>query len=419
MKDIENALKPYYAVATETTGKGLTVERMERLMSHLGNPERRYPVIHIAGTSGKTSTTYYTAALLRTTGKKIGHTVSPHIESLNERIQINGSPLTDEQFIAYMNNFLKLVKTAPEVPSWFECLLAFAFWVFAVEKVDYAVIETGMGGLHDATNVCKAMSKLCLITDIGLDHQKFLGNDLMSIASQKAGIIHEGNVVLTYEQSDVVMKAIYFKVSQTEKAELYVQQQVRLDAAIGRPFPEHMPLFQRRNWLLAYAAYRFIKNRDSLLSSSADDIDATMNLQVPARMERIVIGDQTVVLDGAHNAAKMAAFVESFVAEYGSRRVPVLLALKKDKDFENIIPEIAKICSKLIITTFTISQDWPIEAINTAEIIAATERSSISDVIAIEDAKDAFEELTKTSDDVVVITGSFYLISQLRKAMVV
>ena len=413
--ELQEKLTPYYAVAAETTGKDLTVGRMERLLAHLGNPERKYRVIHIAGTSGKTSTTYFTANLLKTTGKKIGHTVSPHIESITERVQVDGAPLPENQFLAYMGDFLERLQTAPETPSWFECMMAFAMWVFAQEKVDYAVIETGMGGLHDATNVCTAASKLCIITDIGLDHQKFLGNSLLAIATQKAGIIHEGNVVLMYEQADDAVKAVRFKVSQTEGAELYLQQQTRLQAAYGGDFPPHMPEFQKRNWLLAYAAYRYIASRDTLMLADLAALTGTQQLQVPGRMERVRKGSKMVVLDGAHNVAKMTAFVDSFIHEYGDRKVPVLLALKKDKDFESMIPILARIASRLIVTTFTGSQDWPVEYITPEKIMFSPGMAKITEVSSTWDSKKAFSELLETKDDLVVVTGSFYLISDLKK----
>lgn len=414
MSEVERALGPFYKVAAQTTGKGITVRRMKKLMEHINNPETSLRVVHIAGTSGKTSTTYYISELLHAANKKVGSTVSPHIDSLTERVQINGEPISEAKFCEYMGEFLELVEGAPEKPSWFELLVAFAFWVFAKEKVDYTVIETGLGGLHDATNIATAANKLCVITDIGIDHQRLLGDDLVSIASQKAGIIHEGNVVLMYEQGSEVMNAVRYKVAQTKGSELYVQQQERLLEVYGGDFWSDMPVFQRRNWLLSYAAYRFVAKRDGLKTLDKKQLERTQIIKVPARMEKRRVGDITVVMDGAHNGAKMKVFVEGFETDYPGRRVPILLAFKKDKDTELMAPILSRIASEIIVTSFDHSQDWPIESHDPSEVAKLLTENKVENVKVVQNPRAAFADLLACGSDLVVITGSFYLISQLR-----
>jgi dihydrofolate synthase/folylpolyglutamate synthase len=412
MQEVENALRPYYEVAKQTTGKGITVERVARLMAHVGNPEQSLKVIHIAGTSGKTSTTSYIAALLTAAGQKVGHTVSPHISSLTERVQIDGKPLPDQKFFELLGEFLELVADAPETPSWFELIIAFALWVFAKEKVDYAVLETGMGGLHDATNVCNLPDKICVITDIGLDHTQWLGSTRVQIAGQKAGIIHPGNVVLMYEQSPEIMQVVKFKTNQTKRAELYVQHQDLLANVYGHDIDADLPLYQHRNWLLAYATYRYLVRRDGLPLLATEALKHTQTI-VPGRMESVRVGNKTVILDGAHNAPKMQAFIDSFQGRYGKRKVPVLLALKKDKEEADIGPIIAKISSQIIVTAFHGSQDWPVEA-QDPEHLAEAMSNFVEDVRVTENATDGLHELLATDDDLVVVTGSFYLLSEVK-----
>src|SRR5688572_10716165 len=130
-----------------------TTETMVELMDYLGNPQDKLKIIHVAGTSGKTSTCYYSAALLKAAGKKVGLTVSPHVDEINERVQIDLVPMPEEAFCRDMTEFLGLVKKSELEPSYFEVLLAFAYWEFVRHRVEYAVIEVGMGGLTDATNV--------------------------------------------------------------------------------------------------------------------------------------------------------------------------------------------------------------------------------------------------------------------------
>lgn len=415
MQDVEVALKPYQDVAAAgMLGHPIPLGRTEKLMAHIGNPEVSLKIVHIAGTSGKTSTTYYVAAILQAAGQKTGHTVSPHVDSLTERVQINGQPIPEQHFCAYMSDFLNLVKDIDDMPSWYELMIGFALWVFAQEKVDYAVLETGLGGLHDSTNVAARPDKVCVITDIALDHQHVLGDTVAQIAAQKAGIIHPGNAVLMYAQSADIMQVVRFKASQTLYAELYVQDQCTLTGIYGGPFPSDLPEYQQRNWLLAYATYRYIVNRDGIPLVNDTKLSHTQAITIPARMEVQQFGDVKVVMDGAHNESKMAAFVTSFQKKYGQRKVPVLLALKINKDYEQIVPLITQIASEFIVTTFSHTQDIPSGAIPPTDIARVLGEAGATNVRCVTDPYEAYEKLLKTGSDLVVVTGSFYLISQLR-----
>lgn len=414
IQEVETALTPYFEVAATTMLKDMSVERTKRLMAHIGNPEKKLKIIHIAGTSGKTSTTYYTAALLQAAGQKVGFTVSPHVDSLTERVQIDGRPLSEAKFCQYMSEFLILVHGVDEMPSWYELMIGFALWVFVQEKVDYAMLETGLGGLHDSTNVAERYDKVCVITDIALDHQHILGETVAQIAAQKAGIIHPGNAVLMYTQTDDIMQVVRFKTIQTDDAELYVQDQDTLAKIYGGSFNPDMPDYQRRNWLMAYAAYRFVVNRDGIRLVDQKKLAQTQTVVVPARMETRQVGDVSVVMDGAHNEAKMTAFAASFQKKYGQRRVPVLLALKQSKDYQSIAPLIVKFASQAIVTTFSHSQDLPTESIDPQEIAEVLQKGGLEEAVCVTNPYEAYEKLLGLGSDLVVVTGSFYLISQLR-----
>ena len=416
IQDVEHALLPYYEVVSKTTGQGITVDRMVRLMAHLGNPEKSLRVVHIAGTSGKTSTTQYIAALLHTNGQKVGHTVSPHVLNLTERVQIDGSPLDEQAFCAYMSEFLELVRDAPDMPSWFELMMGFALWTFAKERVEYAVLETGMGGLHDATNVCSRYDKLCVITDIGLDHMRWLGDTVAQIAGQKSGIIHPGNAVLMYEQGADIMRVVKFKVSQTEDSELYVQHQDLLARAYGKNLAPNMPLFQIRNWLLAYSAYRFLQNRDGFSVVDEKKIAHTQQL-VLGRMQTVVFGGKTIVLDAAHNEPKMRAFVDSFRHLYGKRKVPVLLALKEHKETEVVVPILSEIVSDFIVTEFAVHQDfWQTES-QKADAVAIIAEATKAKTSTERNVAKALETLLQHESKLVVVTGSIYLLGLVLRVL--
>lgn len=410
----EAALQVYFGVSEKTMGQNITLGRMERLMAHLGNPERSLRIIHVAGTSGKTSTTYYIAILLQLAGLKVGHTVSPHVDSITERIQLGGKPLSDKQFCSYLGEFLDIVQEAPEQPTWFELLVAFAYWVFAKEQVDYAIIETGLGGLEDASNVAARSDKLCVITDIGFDHMNILGSTLAAIAYQKVGIVHDGNDLLMYDQAPEIMRVIRYWVSQQEDAELFTFEQDRLEQAYKGSFVPALPEYQRRNWLLAFAAYLFIARRDELPIITATKMQKSQSITIPGRMDMRQVGNVTIVMDGAHNGQKMQAFTKSFKQQYPGRKVPVLLALKQGKEVEDIAPLLNEIASQVIVTTFTKMQDLPLVSINPEDIAAVLRQHGLQ-CRAIADQHDAYLQFLEDVQDVGVITGSFFLISQLRE----
>jgi dihydrofolate synthase/folylpolyglutamate synthase len=412
--EAEKALEVYYGITEKAMGQDITVDRMQRFMVYLGNPERKLKVIHVAGTSGKTSTTCFIAELLHAGGNKVGHTVSPHIDSLTERVQLNGAPISDEHFCKYIGEFLEIIKAVPELPSWYECLIAFAIWVFVQERVDYAVLETGLGGLGDATNVAARTDKLCVITDIGYDHMHLLGDKITSIAYQKAGIIHDGNTALMYVQDAEVMQVVRYWVSQQEDADLLTFEQDRLEQIYKGVFAAGLPDYQRRNWLLAFATYLYIVKRDELKVISEKEMQRTQKLQVPGRMDARLIGSKTIIMDGAHNEQKMVAFVSSFQQLYPGKKVPILFALKKGKEIEDIAPLVATIASEIIVTTFSKVQDLPVLSMNPDRVVKALRASGIRKVVAEPDQAKAYKKLLELTNDLGVITGSFFLIAQLR-----
>ncbi len=382
-------------------------------MAHLGNPEKQLRVVHLSGTSGKTSTAYYIAALLTAAGCKVGLTVSPYVDRLNERVQVSGVPLSEEQFAGYFAEFHKLIKDRTETPTWFEVMIAFAYWVFAKENVDYAVIETGLGGLEDSTNVAARADKLCVITDIGYDHMEQLGNTLGKIAYQKAGIIHENNTALMYNQDAEIMKVVRYWVSQQEGADLLTFEQDRLAQVYGGDFPAGLPEYQKRNWLLAFAAYKWLAKRDALKSIAKADLRQSQAVQVPGRMDTRLIDEKTIIMDGAHNGQKMTAFWKSFSVQYTAALPTVLFALKQGKEAADIAPLLAKYAGNVIITTYTKSQDLPVLSQEPSEV-ARTLRSHGVSCRVVKDQNEAYDVFLKSTDKVGVITGSFFLISQLR-----
>lgn len=386
-----------------------TLERMQKLMEFLGNPQNSYKVIHVAGTSGKTSTCYYVASFLKQAGLKTGMTVSPHIDEINERIQVNLRPIAEKKFCDEFSIFLRLVEKSKIKPTYFEVLTAFALWEFKRLGCEYVVIEVGMGGLLDATNVIQSKKKLNIITDIGLDHESVLGKTTAQIASQKSGIIKPYNVVICYEQDDEIMQVIR-EVANQEQAELHELWPLK-----SRELPHNLPLFQRRNWYLALSAYNILAERDNLPELTEAQLSASTNTYIPARMETRTIGKQVLIMDGAHNQQKLEAFVLSVKQQYSSQKFQILISFlgTKQEHIQKCLTQVLPICESLIITSFE-TENKEKTSINPLKIAEACEELEFRNWQIIDDPASAFRALMKTRGKIKIITGSFYLLNHIR-----
>jgi dihydrofolate synthase/folylpolyglutamate synthase len=414
-EDVEQALLPYMPLVSELTGKDTVLDRIEPLMEYLGNPHDRIRTIHIAGTSGKTSTAYYLSSILSKTGMTIGLSVSPHIDRLSERAQINGECLSEQVFCKNISEFIGLVEASNIKPSYFELMYAFSIWLFAKYKVDYAVIETGMGGLFDATNVVDREDKVCVITDIGFDHMRILGNSLREITRQKVGIVHKGNVLLMYQQDEEIMDEVNTWIKKVGASLLTTNETEQIDVyGNGQSF-EALPEYQKRNWLLAYYVFRFIKDRDGHNDLTDKQLSASQLVVVPARMDEIKIGDQIMIMDGAHNYQKMNAFVGSFKHKYPGICPDILLSFKKGKDYIKTLRLLTDIANRIILTTFNTSQDLPFSSIDPKEVAKSLAEIGFNNIIIEPDMHKAYDLLLSGDNKTTVVTGSFYLISQFRR----
>jgi dihydrofolate synthase/folylpolyglutamate synthase len=386
-----------------------TLERMVRLMDYLGNPQASYKIVHVAGTSGKSSTCYYIASMLRQAGKRVGLTVSPHVDEINERVQLNLKPLSEKRFVSEFGIFLRLVEESKIQPTYFELLAAFAFWEFARRKVEYAVVEVGLGGLLDATNVIDRRDKLCVITDIGLDHMEVLGRDVATIAAQKAGIVKPYNLVVSYEQGDEVMDVLR-EVCTQQQAELHEIWPLR-----SGDLPRDLPLFQRRNWYLALSAYNLVAERDDLPALGEAQLAKSTRTYIPARMEEVVYGDKTVILDGAHNAQKLHSLVSSIKRRYPKQQLPILVSFvtTKQSRIRQCLEELLPICERLVITTFTTENAEKV-SVDPLRVVEHCESLGFDKWQVVADPVGAFRTLNRSRAPVVLVTGSFYLLNHIR-----
>ncbi len=383
------------------------LDRMISLMDFLGNPQNTLKVIHIAGTSGKTSTAYFIRGMLEAAGKRTGLTISPHITGINERVQIDGKPLDEQHFLNYVNRFFVLIEQSGLQPTYFELLIALAYWVFAEEKVDYAVIETGLGGLLDGTNVVNQENKVCVITDIGLDHTEILGETIQEIARQKAGIIQPYNQVFMLEQAAEVVEIM----RQTAKRRRAVLEVIRVKSTL-----EGLPVFQKRNWLLAEAVLKYLQRRDGFQKPHQSDLQAVMRQSPPGRWEIYKYKGKTIIIDGAHNPQELEALVSS-LGEHGITSAAVLANFKQapKAKIEASLQVLRPIVAHLIIPEFSAGQDLKnLRSVQAAELATLATYLGFESIETKFDIKDALKTFLECPEETLIITGSLYLVGAIR-----
>lgn len=400
LDDVEQVLLAY--APSRLSGADYQLERISALLQRVGNPQNNLRVVHVAGTSGKTSTAYFSRALLEATGVKVGLTVSPHIKTICERVQIQGGPIADKVFVKYFNEFYPLVEDVTPHPTYFELLTAFAYWVFEKEHVDYAVVEVGLGGRYDATNMVSREDKVCLINSIGYDHTEMLGETLAEIASEKAGIIQSNNTVFTVDQDDEAWTVIENE-ARAKHARLIVSK-------VQDGLSVSMPHFQRQNFHLAFAAVSYIAERDGL-NLPEDLADAIEALDIPGRFEIYALGDKKVILDGAHNPQKLEALIGS-LPPHESAETLVVAAISEapEKKVIECVRLLSSIADKTFYTSFVIQRDITRRSVGPEELskYIRDEDSYVED--AIEAVSSALQEPRR----LIVITGSLYLVSIVR-----
>jgi len=370
------------------------LDRMFKVMDLLGNPQDGLQVIHVAGTAGKTSTSYFIAKMLQLSGKSVGLSVSPHISYLNERTQIDGIPLEEIEFCRLLEEFLVIPGLQAMQPTYFETMVAFAYWVFAKKKVDYAVIEVGLGGLLDGTNVVKRADKVCVITDIDFDHMHILGDTLDKIAFQKAGIIQDNNAVFMLQQADEIVATIHNYAAKHD-AKLFIHGQ-------SSEVPPNLPLYQQRNWSLAHDAYEYIMARDDL---AEEELTHDVDWQVPGRMETI----RNFILDGAHNPGKFVALVKTLQDQLPDQKFTCIIGIKTQKTYvSECIRLIAPITDKIICVPVTAVQDIAYKTLDPEVVAKICREAGLEDVVVTDSLKKAIAMVPDSTPT--VITGSLFLL---------
>jgi len=401
------------------------LERMRTLLRELGEPQRRYPTIHVGGTSGKGSTATMIAAALTVSGKRAGLHTKPHLSSMTERARIDGVPIAEEDFAEVLAEMLPAIErtTVRESrPTYYETLLALTFAYFAREAVDVAVVEVGIGGTLDGTNVL--LPEVSVITNIGLDHTEILGETKEEIAHDKAGIAKPG-VPLVSDASGPPLEVIAAVCREVGAPFHVVAREVRLEARPGEPYGQSfaaatesatyeltLPVlggFQQRNAATAIAALELL--RAELRPAPADVERGLAQLQIPGRME-FFPAFPSVIFDVAHNADKAKGLADGLSETFPDRRFVFVTAVADDKDAAGILEPLVTLPASFVFTSFETpgrSAMRPMKLVNIAQHAGRSAR-------AIGDPLEALALARRNADarDIVVVTGSTYVVGQLR-----
>jgi len=407
----------------------LRLERITQLLALLGNPHQAYPSVHVGGTSGKGSTSAMIASILTEAGYKTGLYMSPHLQIINERHQINRQVAATTKLSALFAEMKPAIDHVAATgrfgrPSYFEVQVALAFLLFQREAVDVAVVEVGLGGTLDATNVLD--SAVSVLTNVGLDHTAILGHTVEAIARDKSGIIKSGQTVVSGVLHSEAQQIVADRC-RTEKATLWqlgkifdyghangsgfslqLSSQMYPQLKLGMPGD-----FQMANAACAVAATRALPG----FNVSEQSIRLGLqNVQIPGRLE-LMQREPTIILDGAHNPEKISASRRAIDRNYGDKRRIAVLSLKSDKAAQDVLPYVLQGTDILFVTRFWIEKSlWdPMSAEKLAQLAGAL--SPDTDIRIVEDPISALEQALEAAApaDLIWVTGSFYLAGNVRE----
>ena len=424
------ALDYLYGRSSRGSKKGL--DNMERLMLRLGSPERQLRAFHVAGTNGKGSTCAYIESALRTAGYTTGLYTSPHLERFNDRIRINGVPVSDSRLAEDTTRVAEAVEAlrAEGVsPTFFETTTAVAFTLFCEERVDYCVIEVGLGGRLDSTNVITPM--VACVASIGLDHMKTLGDTVEQIAAEKAGIFKPGVPAIISPQQESVRQVLAqaaeargCPITDLSTADMQMIRDepnglsfsLRLGDSEWPNIVLKMPgAHQALNASTALAALCAARESGALKISDADILKGLAAAHWPGRLEWVP-GEPAILMDGAHNGPAARRLMEYARRHLSSRKTVLLMAMLGDKPVEDVVRQIARV-SELAVITFIPDTPRAMEPDKLAQLLEANGVSCQVEP----DIAAALNTARRLAGEggIVVVTGSLYLIGQVRDLLAV
>ena len=400
-------------------GIKLGLDTISGILDGMGDPHKKFSSVHVAGTNGKGSIASYISRILRESGCRVGLYTSPHLVKFNERIRIDGEPITDAQVLeAY--DAVKEVHPGDREPTFFEYTTAMAFHEFARRKVDWAVVETGMGGRLDATNVLSPV--VSVISNISIEHRSYLGDTLAEIAGEKGGIIKPGTPVVTGASQKACLD-VFQKIAAGNSAELFrLGRHFRVrknkdDGAfsyfgIDSNWPdlktnlsgEH----QLENSSVALAACEMLIRKGAKIEF-AHVRKGMAGTQWPGRLE-IVSESPFVILDGAHNLMAARNLARYISGRFPEKNVTMVLGILDDKPYKSMLKSLLPVCKRAILTRPVINRALE------PEVLAEFARDLVSEVKIVPNVRDAVSYAMDTAgkDEAICVAGSLYVVQGKR-----
>lgn len=408
-------------------GIKLELETIENILRFLNNPHKNYRIVHVAGTNGKGSTATYVSSILRQAGFKTGIYTSPHLVRFNERICVDGQEISDEQVMEAFKA-VKTVDIGKRKATFFEITTAMAFVHFARQKVDWAVIETGMGGRFDATNI--VVPQVSIITNLSIEHTDYLGSTIRDLAREKGGIIkHHTPVVTAVSQPSGI--EVLERVAQERKAPLFrYKKEFSTRKHPGKSAIQYHGIFQdfssidmplpgdhqKENLGLALAACELIfdklKNSDKRVDLKPDLVlQGLAGAKWPGRLE-VVQKDPLVILDGAHNL-KAAQFLGKYLASsLEGKKLTLVIGILSDKPYEAMLGHLLPCADKLILTRPKIDR-----SLDTKILKASARKFFQGPILEIQDVIEATTQAIEgaSKDEAICIAGSLYVVGEAKQ----
>ena len=413
-----------YIHSTLKFGSKPGLECIGRLLELMGNPQDSLRFVHVAGTSGKGSTSAATAAVLKTAGYKTGLYISPYIEDFCERIQVNGEMISHDELAAAVEAIIPFAQSIGELyehPTEFEIITALAFDYFKKTKCDVVVLEVGLGGRLDATNIIKT-PLVSVITSISYDHVEILGNTLEKIAYEKCGIIKRGSVTVSSPSQDTgALSVIMESCARCENTLIIpnlssvniLSEGIEGTSIVYGQIKLFIPLCGRHqinNFLTAYEVLVALRERFYFNITNEIITSGMAAVHFPARIE-VLNNSPLVIVDGAHNPAKLSALAQTINRFIKCRKITVIMGILSDKDIETSIALIAPYANNFI----ALEPESP-------RALAATKTAKVAmlyckNVVVGQNYTQALEKALEAAgnDGAVIICGSFYLAGPMRK----
>lgn len=407
-------------------------------LDELGNPQEKFPSIHIAGTSGKGSTSYMLSSILLTLGQEVGTITSPHVYDVRERLLVNQQYIPEEEFTHRTQELIKpiarLEQKAFGRPTYFEVMIGVAHKCFAEHNVDYAVVETGIGGRFDSTNTIKRNDKLAVITRLGIDHTELLGNTPEEIAWQKSGIIPLNGHVIALLPKEIEAQKVIEQVAMARNSTLEFVNPATAVKSIrqttdGIAFNYHsknlsindivvptLGAYQAENACLAIKLAEYLSQRDGINIDEHKIKQGLKNVSIPARSEITDFHGTPVIIDSAHNPQKLDAFLGLIESLQLPKKPLIIFATKESKDWQAILPKLINTADKVFVTDFFSNQPGHLQKYSAnpnkikqaIEALGGTAQSFDNPLQALTSALDGV-----ATGQSVIITGSMYILGEL------